>query len=801
MRLLLVAAVALLVLAVPAAAYDVPLDPRSPWPKFRRDARQTALADVRPHRSARRPWAFQTGRGVFSSPVVGGDGTVYVGSADRRFYAISPTGRLRWRVRTGQIIDSAALLDDRGRVYFGSGDGHLYARDAQTGAPVWAFQAEAPSATGAFINWFEGNVAIGADGTLIAPNDNFRIYAIDRDDGGERFSFTTRDQTWALPAVDVPNGRVVAANNYFLGGVPNVFGLDAADAAQRWSAEVNGSVVASPLLTADGIAIAGGFDGYVHAWDAADGRELWTFATRDHIYSSAAQLPDGTVVVPSADGTVYALDPATGAERWRYDTLNPIRSSPAVDAKGNVYVGSGDGRLIVLDRRGRLRWAMRLTRGQRATLNASPALGPDEIAIADSEGTVFGVPYDWCPRAPRDPRCQRGPALPRNQARLLWTSPFGITAERAPRAIDANQPLAFSLDVRAGDKTRLALVDPDSVRVRADPRARLRVEVSGDRRYLLVTPRRPLARAVALDMTGRYLVDPERTGLAMTGGRPGRRFHARFHFRTRRDGADRIPLPVPDKPGDPAGVWLLNRLALPLPSLLPSYNQIGFDSLDFLVGLVGRERDGRAVAWLVGANDPATTYLVPFTLDVRDGLLELRNDGGASVVLNGFTIGLVDWLITARVGARGAIPGVPKTALTVDCGAIGFYGPFLEQLGLCAPGLPMRVFGGAQMRPYRGGVQRPPAPVGTVSFAREGDHLVARIAGSTVSAARHSVAVLALNARTGAPVPLAYGTDTARTTDAAGNVDSVRIPLAGRTGPLRAVLMVDAYPAARGDVR
>jgi PQQ-like domain len=559
--------------------------------------------------------------------------------------------------------------------------------------------------------------------------------------------------------------------------------------------------VASPLLTADGIAIAGGFDGYVHAWAAADGRELWTFATRDHIYSSAAQLPDGTVVVLSADGTVYALDPATGAERWRYDTLNPIRSSPAVDAEGNVYVGSGDGRLIVLDRRGGLRWAMRLTRGQRATLNASPALGPDEIAIADSEGTVFGVPYDWCLRARRDPRCQRGPALPRNRARLLWTSPFGITAERAPPTIDADQPLAFSLDVRAGDKARLALIDPDSVRVRADPRARLRLAVSGDRRYLLVTPRRPLARAVTLDVTGRYLVDPQRTGLAMTGGRPGGRFHAHFRFRTRRGAADRIPLPVPDKPGDPAGVWLLNRLALPLPSLLPSYKQIGFDSLDFLVGLVGRERDGRAVAWLVGANDPATTYLVPFTLDVRDGLLELRNDGGASVVLNGFTIGLADWLITARVGARGAILGLPKTALTVDCGAIGFYGPFLEQLGLCAPGLPMRVFGGAQMRPYRGGVQRPPAPVGSVSFAREGDDLVARIADSTVSAARHSVAVLALNARTGAPVPLAYGTATTRTTDAAGNVDSVRIPIAGHGGPLRAVLMVDAYPAARGDVR
>ena len=69
-----------------------------------------------------------------------------------------------------------------------------------------------------------------------------------------------------------------------------------------------------------------------------------------------------------------------------------------------------------------------------------------------------------------------------------------------------------------------------------------------------------------------------------------------------------------------------------------------------------------------------------------------------------------------------------------------------------------------------------------------------------MSAARHSVAVLALDARTGAPVPLAYGTDTTRTTDAAGNVDGVRVPLGGRTQKLTAVLMVDAYPAARGPV-
>ena len=89
--------------------------------------------------------SFPTGRGIFSTPIVDGDGNVYVGSADRTFYALAPDGTVRWQLLTGEIIDSAALLDDRGRVYFGSSDGHLYALDRTTGDPVWTFAADAPS--------------------------------------------------------------------------------------------------------------------------------------------------------------------------------------------------------------------------------------------------------------------------------------------------------------------------------------------------------------------------------------------------------------------------------------------------------------------------------------------------------------------------------------------------------------------------------------------------------------------------------------------------------------------------------
>lgn len=163
----------------PAPPSLAPLATDSPWPKFRCDALQTGRSPVAPSLTGAEFFDFATGAGVFSSPVVGGDGTVYVGSADRSFYAITPTGKLRWKVDTDGIIDSSALLDDKGRVYFGSGDGKLRACDAAKGAEEWSFDATPPTKTGAFINWFEGNVAIAADGTLYVPNDDYRVYAID----------------------------------------------------------------------------------------------------------------------------------------------------------------------------------------------------------------------------------------------------------------------------------------------------------------------------------------------------------------------------------------------------------------------------------------------------------------------------------------------------------------------------------------------------------------------------------------------------------------------------------------------
>src|SRR5260221_9723167 len=79
-----------------------------------------------------RPWAFKTGKGIFSTPVIGGNGTAYFGSADTYFYAVNGAGKQVWRFKTGNLIDSAGFVgawNPRLRTYpvaVPSGDTHLY---------------------------------------------------------------------------------------------------------------------------------------------------------------------------------------------------------------------------------------------------------------------------------------------------------------------------------------------------------------------------------------------------------------------------------------------------------------------------------------------------------------------------------------------------------------------------------------------------------------------------------------------------------------------------------------------------
>ena len=798
-----------------APPYDVPLAPDSPWPKFRHDAPQTGRSALKPKRGGLF-WSYPTGKGIFSTPVVGGDGTIYVGSADRYFYALTPAGELRWRHLTGDIVDSAGLLDDLGRVYFGSGDGKLRALDAATGQPVWEFLADAPEINGAFINWFEGNVAMAANGDLIVPNDNYFVYRIDRHSGDPIWKFRVPEQTWSSPAIDSTTGRIFFGNNNVIAALGNNFFALDGGGEKIWSELTLGTIAASPLLS-QGMAIVAGFDGYVRAYGKNDGREIWTFAARDHVYASAAQLSDGTLVVPAADGTVYALDARTGSAIWAFDTEEAIRSSPAIDGNDTIYVGSGAGKLYVLNPDGSLRWTLRLIDADRNDLNASPALGTHAIYIAGENGQIFSVPYDYClsPEQTENIDCTigGGEALPDEGAGVYFTSQFGNLMPSAPSAIDANAILAFSLNVRQAGDTRLALFDASTLQVSVEPEAPFDVRLSGDRKFLTVAPQSTYAAdangKIRIDISGDFLSNPRRHGLRFEGGELGGSFASGFEFTLTPPGAEILPLVYPAAPGDAQSVWEISRIAVPLPTVLPSYNQIGFDSLHFLIGLVrAPTAAGRGVAWLVGAKladddndtvvDPETGVMFPLTVSYEAGLLSLASRGRLDLEILNADIRFDTFRIAGRIGAGGRAHVSPALEATLTCAGLGFFAPFLRDLGFCNPDDDLMVaYGALDLDPYAFG-SGSPSTMGQVSWLGDLGRIEARFAATNLRADRHSFGILLLDPSDGLPLSLDYGRATHKNVTTDGLVDVVRLEFSPERVPetVEAILLVDTAPLA-----
>jgi outer membrane protein assembly factor BamB len=113
-----------------------------------------------------------------SSPTIGADGTVYVGTYSDMVYALDgQTGVKKWafKVDTKYVASSPAIGDD-GTVYVGGGGNrNVYALDGATGAKKWSFK------TGRFV-W--ASPSIGPDGTLYIGSTDGKLYAFKTDSSG-----------------------------------------------------------------------------------------------------------------------------------------------------------------------------------------------------------------------------------------------------------------------------------------------------------------------------------------------------------------------------------------------------------------------------------------------------------------------------------------------------------------------------------------------------------------------------------------------------------------------------------------
>ena len=125
-------------------------------------------------------WVFTTGGQVLSSPAIGEDGTIYVGSADKKLYAINPDGTTNWVFTTRGAINSSPVIGTDGTIYVGSLDHNLYAINPD-GTTNWVFPT---------FNSIRSSPALGEDGTIYFGSDDNRLYAL-RPDSSKLWEFLT----------------------------------------------------------------------------------------------------------------------------------------------------------------------------------------------------------------------------------------------------------------------------------------------------------------------------------------------------------------------------------------------------------------------------------------------------------------------------------------------------------------------------------------------------------------------------------------------------------------------------------
>jgi len=682
-------------------------------------------------------------RGIFNSAVIDQLDRAWSGNAGAQLWIVTPDGRRTIQKLCGLVDTTPLLLDNA--LYLSCGDGWIWRAqiDKPDHPPQPWFQAAQPS--DAFINWFEGHLGLDASNRIVAPCDNKRVYLVEteRDARSDtclqpnnapcttlppRFwDFPMLDQSWSLACCN-PAGWLFFGNNAMRPTslpsdvpCPNIYGVGP-DLRIHWTYETKGSVVASPMWGQHNWLYVGSFDGTLYAFDCskADFSNLlapglpsspaWIFTTRDHLYSSPAELSDGTIIQAGVDGSVYALHPLTGELLWQHDNalLNPFRSSPAVTYdKGNdlIYLGTGDGCLLVLNSKGNIVQQLQLVPeeiGPRKAINASPAISPHGVVIGDSEGWLHQLAWGDLDtnlvEHQNQPTSDWGSGL---SARLLYTDVWGVNHDCSQLSAYAWQSLCFTLDSRLGltnKNLRPVLGLIESVKVQSDSSYEWEISLSGDRRYVLLWPKSQLntGDTISLNLSVTWLTEPQRDGLRMSAGRKAGSFEHRIQLRV--DGA---PAPV-----EPPKSLCFQRVTVPLPTLMPSYNQIGFETLVYSIGYVQPIGSAQHLYWLIGcksdgAADSATHVRFPMigSYDALSGAFSLDSRHIFSE-LNGFRTKMEWFGLACRLDPQGKPLSSPSPSMRWRYlpSAIEFYGSFLEGLGMGGPNRPIEALGSGDLR-------------------------------------------------------------------------------------------------------
>lgn len=287
-------------------------------------------------------WTARAGR-RFTGPAEVEENTLYVGSIDRKVYAVNlANGEVRWSARlSGMVIGGVVLAGDTVFAASSRPEGRVYALRRTTGKQIWKVSTGPVGAPLARI-----------DGRLVAQTLRGEVMGIDPRQGKILWRRLTGVARTA--AVSAGDGGVVVATT------DSLFRLNIETGLVTHRVPTPGAVV-SPWLVHRGALIAGTTDSQVVSIRPSDLRQNWTVRVDAPVLGAPAALND-TLYLASRVGTLYRIE--LGAEpvvRTLASLQWPVTTSVTISGR-QILLGGADGIIRALRTDGSEIWRVRVWR-------------------------------------------------------------------------------------------------------------------------------------------------------------------------------------------------------------------------------------------------------------------------------------------------------------------------------------------------------------------------------------------------------------------------------------------------------
>ncbi len=327
-------------------------------------------------------WTHGVGSPIVSSPALGADGTVFLGT-QYGLIAVTNNGSMasnKWTFSVGVGVNasgsaSSPSIAADGTVCFGGNDGKLHAVRPD-GSQRWAFQAQGSG----------GSAAIALDNSIYVVG-YLGLNAISDAGAAKWTSIVGGSGNFLSPSVG--NGGAIYVGSWDA----RRFYSFGEDGTTNWS-------VSLQFVLADSSAIGGDGTIYftaVHLYAfSSDGTSLWHTTTNDFSGSSPTIARGGTIYVPEATHTLDGVSPS-GQVLWRSLEEQGRSDFPAtvaaVDAGGTIYYCVSNS-IWALNPQGQVQWAVTAPVYPPPGVHyaiTSPAIAPDGTLYAALGGVLYAI--------------------------------------------------------------------------------------------------------------------------------------------------------------------------------------------------------------------------------------------------------------------------------------------------------------------------------------------------------------------------------------------------------------------------